>query len=62
MDTMETAQLVKRLAVGFGVLGEEYKKLHGQHLSLERKLATAREQVSYAPFWFFALPHLMNKL
>ncbi len=45
MDHMETSQLVEQLAAGFEALQEEYQKLFGQHQSLERKLATAREQV-----------------
>ncbi|KAK0970007.1 hypothetical protein LTS01_015992 [Friedmanniomyces endolithicus] len=44
MDHMETSQLVEQLAAGFEALQEEYQKLFGQHQSLERKLATAREQ------------------
>ena len=42
---MDTSQLVDQLAAGFETLQEEYQKLFGQHQSLERKLATAREQV-----------------
>ncbi|KAK0911861.1 hypothetical protein LTR91_019123 [Friedmanniomyces endolithicus] len=44
MDRVETSQLVEQLAAGFETLQEEYRKLFGQHQSLERKLATAREQ------------------
>ncbi|KAK0261095.1 hypothetical protein B0A54_11726 [Friedmanniomyces endolithicus] len=44
MDHMETSQLIEQLAAGFEALQEEYQKLFGQHQSLERKLATAREQ------------------
>ncbi|KAK0250305.1 hypothetical protein LTS16_008891 [Friedmanniomyces endolithicus] len=44
MDGMETSRLVEQLAAGFETLQEEYRKLFGQHQSLERKLATAREQ------------------
>ncbi|KAK5136091.1 hypothetical protein LTR08_004141 [Meristemomyces frigidus] len=40
----ETDKLVQQLATGFEALQEEYQKLFGQHQSLERKLATAREQ------------------
>ena len=40
MDT-----LVRQLAAGLETLQEEYQKLFGQHQVLERKLATAREQV-----------------
>ncbi|KAK1068831.1 hypothetical protein LTR74_005287 [Friedmanniomyces endolithicus] len=43
MDNKETS-LVEQLAAGFEALQEEYQKLFGQHQSLERKLATAREQ------------------
>ena len=46
MDFAETDALVKQLAAGFETLQDEYQKLHGQHQALERKLATAREQVS----------------
>ncbi|KAK3114808.1 hypothetical protein LTR53_006504 [Teratosphaeriaceae sp. CCFEE 6253] len=41
---METSHLVEELAAGFETLQEEYQKLFGQHQSLERKLATARQQ------------------
>ena len=40
-----TEAMVEQLAAGFDALQEEYLKLHGQHQALERKLATAREQV-----------------
>lgn len=46
MDFTETDELVKQLSVGFEALQDEYQKLHNQHQALERKLATAREQVS----------------
>jgi len=46
-NNMETSQLVEQLAAGFEALQGEYQKLFGQHQSLERKLATAREQVRY---------------
>ena len=46
MDHAEADKLVKQLSTGFETLQEEYQKLFGQHESLERKLATAREQVS----------------
>jgi len=46
MDYAETEKLVQQLATGFEALQDEYQKLFGQHQSLERKLATAREQVS----------------
>lgn len=45
MDQAQTEKLVKQLAAGFEALQEEYEKLFGQHQALERKLATAREQV-----------------
>lgn len=45
MDTQEADKLVKDLAAGFETLQEEYQKLFGRHQALERKLATAREQV-----------------
>ncbi|KAK5706290.1 hypothetical protein LTR97_001277 [Elasticomyces elasticus] len=41
---MDTNTLVSQLAAGFETLQEEYSKLSVQHQSLERKLATAREQ------------------
>ncbi|KAK5113285.1 hypothetical protein LTR85_010902 [Meristemomyces frigidus] len=44
MDHTDTNKLVQQLAAGFEALQEEYQKLFGQHQSLERKLATAREQ------------------
>lgn len=43
---MDSDELVQQLAAGFEALQDEYQKLYGQHQSLERKLATAREQVS----------------
>lgn len=46
METVEVNTLVKQLATGFETLQEEYQKLFGQYQGLERKLATAREQVS----------------
>ncbi|KAK5113806.1 hypothetical protein LTR62_003190 [Meristemomyces frigidus] len=44
MDTQDISQIAAQLAAGFETLQEEYKKLFGQHQSLERKLATARQQ------------------
>lgn len=46
MDAAEVDHAVRQLAAGFDALQEEYRKLHGHHQTLERKLATAREQVS----------------
>jgi hypothetical protein len=51
MESTDTARLVEQLTAGFAVLQEEYQKLFGQHQSLERKLATAREQVSHIHFY-----------
>lgn len=45
MNSAEVDKLVRQLALGFETLQDEYQKLHGQHEALERKLATAREQV-----------------
>lgn len=45
MDSAEVDKLVRQLVLGFETLQDEYQKLHGQHEALERKLATAREQV-----------------
>ena len=47
MNETDADKLVKQLAAGFEALQHEYMKLCGQHQSLERKLATAREQVSH---------------
>jgi cell division septum initiation protein DivIVA len=46
METTEVDALIKQLATGFEVLQTEYQKLSMQYQGLERKLATAREQVS----------------
>ena len=46
MDYTEADKLVKQLSNGFETLQEEYQKLFGRHEALERKLATARDQVS----------------
>lgn len=45
MDYTEADKLVQQLATGFETLQDEYQKLHEQHQALERKLATARDQV-----------------
>ena len=49
MALAETDELVQQLATGFETLQDEYQKLFMQHEALERKLATAREQVSDMP-------------
>lgn len=46
MDHAEAEKLVQQLSAGFDTLQSEYQKLFGQHQALERKLATARDQVS----------------
>jgi len=46
MDYAVADKLVKELSTGFETLQEEYQKLFGRHEALERKLATARDQVS----------------
>ena len=46
MDYAVADKLVKELSTGFETLQEEYQKLFGRHQALERKLATARDQVS----------------
>lgn len=46
MDYAQADKLVKELSTGFETLQEEYQKLFGRHEALERKLATARDQVS----------------
>jgi cell division septum initiation protein DivIVA len=46
MDYTEADKLVKQLSTGFETLQDEYQKLFGRHEALERKLATARDQVS----------------
>lgn len=38
--------LVDNIVAGFETLQVEYQKLFGQYQGLEKKLATAREQVS----------------
>ena len=47
MEQAESDKLVQALATGFETLQDEYQKLHSQYMGLEKKLATAREQVSY---------------
>ena len=47
MDQKEADKAVQQLITGFETLQEEYKVLHGQHQALQRKLATAREQVRH---------------
>jgi cell division septum initiation protein DivIVA len=46
MDYAQADKLVRQLSTGFETLQEEYQKLFGRHEALERKLATARDQVS----------------
>lgn len=46
MAQADTYQLVEQLTAGFEALQEEYKQLFVQHHVLDKKLATAREQVS----------------
>ena len=46
MEHDEAERLLKQLSAGFETLQDEYQKLFGRHQVLERKLATAREQVS----------------
>lgn len=50
MDYAEANSLVQQLATGFETLQDEYQKLFGRHQALQRKLATAREQVSLPTF------------
>jgi hypothetical protein len=45
MERSEADQLIQQLATGFSILEDEYRKLFEQHKALERKLATARDQV-----------------
>lgn len=53
MEHDEADKLVKQLSTGFDTLQQEYQKLFGRHEALERKLATARDQVSIG----IATPH-----
>lgn len=48
MEEYEADKAVEQLTAGFETLQEEYKALHGKHQALERKLATAREQVRHS--------------
>ena len=50
MDNSSTGELITQLTVGFDALQEEYRDLHGKYSGLERKLHTAREQVSHQFF------------
>lgn len=57
MEHAEADELVQQLVLGFETLQEEYQNLFGRHQALERKLATAREQVclsSSSAFHLFA--------
>jgi hypothetical protein len=45
MDNKGLDRMVRQLITGFETLQDEYGKLHSQHQALERKLATARDQV-----------------
>lgn len=60
MDDTRTDTLVAQLAAGFETLQDEYQKLFGQHQALERKLATAREQVGSDDCESISLLHVMN--
>lgn len=46
MANADADMLVQQLAAGFEALQDEYQKLFERHGALERKLATARDQVS----------------
>ncbi len=59
MDYTEADKLVRQLATGFETLQEEYQKLHEQHQALERKLATARDQVRARTCPALATPHTL---
>jgi hypothetical protein len=59
MEVAEIAPLVEQLAAGFQALQEEYQTLFGHHESLQRKLATAREQVSSSTLYFVLLACLL---
>ena len=65
MDYTEADKLVKQLSTGFESLQEEYQKLFGRHAALERKLATARDQVSTShasPYPYPTCIYLMSKI
>lgn len=49
-DPTTADAMVQAVVAGFDALQDEYQKLAGQHQALERKLATAREQVSIRTF------------
>lgn len=49
-NSLEVDRLIEQLSAGFDALQHEYQKLFGSHSILERKLATAREQVC-VPTW-----------
>ena len=51
MDSSKTGELITQLTVGFDALQQEYRDLHGKYSGLERKLHTAREQVSHQSRW-----------
>ena len=65
MDYAVADKLVKELSTGFETLQEEYQKLFGRHEALERKLATARDQVSTSltpPCPHPTCIHMMSKI
>jgi len=66
MDYAVADKLVKELSTGFETLQEEYQKLFGRHEALERKLATARNQVSTSlappPHTYPTCIHMMSKI
>ena len=62
MDHAQTDQLVQQLAAGFDTLQEEYQKLFGQQQALERKLATAREQVRSEHALHFELYRMISMM
>lgn len=66
MDYAVADKLVKELSTGFETLQEEYQKLFGRHEALERKLATARDQVSTSiaplPSTHPTCIHMMSKI
>ena len=65
MDYAEADKLVKQLSAGFETLQDEYQKLFGRHEALERKLATARDQVStttHSPHLHPTCVYMMSKI
>lgn len=63
MDYAQADKLVKELSTGFETLQEEYQKLFGRHEALERKLATARDQVSTSiPYPHPPCIYMMSKI